>query len=51
MAESDGNSVVARIRSHAASQLREEFPYMKSAALDKLLDKITNTIYGDIAEQ
>ncbi|KAI5363555.1 hypothetical protein Slin14017_G055190 [Septoria linicola] len=51
MAEGGAPSVVARIRSLAALQLREEFPYMKSAALDKLLDKITNTIDGDIIEQ
>lgn len=41
----------ARIRGTVARQLRNDYPYMKSATLQKMLDTMTAQLYRQIDEQ
>ncbi|PPJ56496.1 hypothetical protein CBER1_07642 [Cercospora berteroae] len=52
MSFEDGvDRVTKRIRDIAALQLREEFPYMKTASLEKLLDDSVAHLHRDIVRQ
>ncbi|KAI5363554.1 hypothetical protein Slin14017_G055180 [Septoria linicola] len=46
-----GDSTIQRIRSFAAKQLREEFPYMKTATLETMLDDATKLFSNAVLDQ
>ena len=50
-AAADTDDAVVEIRQFAEQRLRNEFPYMKTATLEKMLDKAATAFQQDIDEQ
>ncbi|KAI5363553.1 hypothetical protein Slin14017_G055170 [Septoria linicola] len=49
--QDEANEVASRIRVFAASQLRTQYPYMKTATLEDMLDHATDVISSGICNQ